>query len=188
MRGSFVLACVALFAASPALAKGKGFALPDCLDREERVLDVNNEEVLRWKEETPNGYKDRALVTGTLVGVLLDRRSHIQLEVDLTPESDANGRRDHLEIIFSKDFGKVSDVRPGLEVTACGDYITANKRKGHFPPSPVDAILHWVHKSTNENRHPSGFMAINGVLYGNDDPGAWDGERLVDAFSFSFAD
>jgi len=141
--------------------------LPDCLDRNRQVIrGDNNEEVLRWKEETKNQYKDRALIKGVLVGITLDRRSHLQLEVNLVGDENSRDVRNHIEVIYNKSFGEVAAVSPGMTVEACGDYITSNAQSGPYKPSPMGAILHWVHKSNTPNRHASGFLAIDGKVYG----------------------
>lgn len=124
----------------------------------------NNEQVLRWKETTKNSFKARAFVEGTLVGVIRDRHSHLHLEIDLSDES--NSRSEHLEVIYNKKFGEVPPYRQGMLVQACGDYITSNRHDGRYEPSPVGAIIHWIHMSPKPERHPSGFMAINGKVTG----------------------
>jgi hypothetical protein len=142
-------------------------ALPICLDRQQKPIEGNNnDQVLYWKTHSQNQYHDRALVSGVLVGVFLDRRSHLQLDVDLDPSTAGGALGDHIEIIYNKSFGQVGEFRPGDKVEACGDYITSTKQAGHYPPSPAGAILHWVHKSNNPGRHADGFLAIGGVVYG----------------------
>jgi hypothetical protein len=143
-------------------------AYPTCLDFDRRPLTVNNDEVLKWKENTPNQYKDRALVVGSLVKVLLDRKSHLHLEMDLTPEHGAEDRDDHVEIVYNKEFGSVGKIAPGQEIVACGDYITSVAQSGPFKPSPVGAIVHWVHASNNTERHVHGFLMIGGKMFGQE--------------------
>lgn len=151
---------------------------PTCMDFDRRPLPVNNDEVLKWKDNTPNQYKDRALVVGSLVGVLLDRKSHLHLEMDLTPEQGSADRDDHVEIIYNKEFGNVDKIAPGLEVVACGDYITSNAQSGPYKPSPVGAIVHWVHASNNTEKHVHGFLMIGGKMFGQ--------EHAVDPLSSVF--
>lgn len=141
--------------------------LPTCLDRNRQAIrGDNNAEVLRWKEQTQNQYKDRALISGTLVGVILDRNSHLHLQVNLTGDENGKDIRDHIEIVYNKSFGEVAAVSPGMKVQACGDYITASEQSGPYKPSPVGAIVHWVHKSNTPDRHANGFLAIDGKVYG----------------------
>jgi hypothetical protein len=142
-------------------------SLPVCVDKDRAQFRSNNEEVIRWKKQTQNQYKDRALVIGTLVGVLLDRSSHLHLQIDLDPAQN-RGNDDQIEIVYNKSFGAVPAQRPGVVVAACGDYITARDRSGNFPPSPVGAVVHWVHASNNEGKHAHGFLSVNGVVYGNE--------------------
>lgn len=125
---------------------------------------INNEQVLQWKENTPSGYKARAFVEGIIVGTLVDRNSHLHLEIDLSAAS--NSRAEHLEVVYNKQFGEVPSYRQGSVVHACGDYITSNRRNGNYDPSPVGAIIHWIHMSPKQDRHPSGFLAIDGQVTG----------------------
>lgn len=144
--------------------------LPECLDKDGRpISSPNNEEVLRWKTSTPNQYHDRALVAGTLVGVFSSKGDHLHLDVFLGQGAKGTGRDSDIEVVYNTAFGNVDEpLRPGMEVVACGDYITATDRAGRYPPSPVGAILHWVHKRMRGD-HPHGFMMIDGTLYGQKD-------------------
>lgn len=141
---------------------------PSCLDFDRRPLEVNNNEVLQWKEKTPNQYKDRALIVGSLINVILDRKSHLHLEMDLTPEEGSDDRDDHIEIVYNKEFGRVDRLEKGLEIVACGDYITSNEQSGPYKPSPLGAIVHWVHASNNTQKHVHGFLMIDGKLFGHE--------------------
>lgn len=141
--------------------------LPVCLDKNRSQFRSNNEEVIRWKVQTKNQYKDRALVIGSLVGVIQDRPSHLHLQVDMDP-ANQRGNEDQIEIIYNKEFGAVAAARPGVTVAACGDYITSRERSGNYPASPVGAIVHWVHASNNEAKHAHGFLSVDGILYGNE--------------------
>jgi hypothetical protein len=162
----------AIFLSAPDWAEARGFpeagALPTCVDRRGQPMAVNNEEVIRWKESSPNQYRNRALVQGSLVRILLDRRTHLHLEVDLSPVSPDGDRADHIEIIYNKKFGRLDEFSPGQDVVACGVYITAREQAGPYRPSPVGAVVHWVHSSYNERKHPSGFLAIDGKVFGRE--------------------
>lgn len=153
---------------SPGSREGSVSALPICLDKDRRPIQGNNnEEVLKWKDTTKNQYLDRALIVGKFVGVLLDRQSHLQIEVDLGQGGNGQGKKDSIEIIYNKEFGAIPGIRPGATIAACGDYITSREQAGRYPPSPAGAIVHWVHASNNPEKHPSGFVAVDGVVYGN---------------------
>lgn len=125
---------------------------------------VNNAQVLQWKENTKSGYKARAFVEGIVVATLVDRGSHLHIEIDLSNASSS--RSEHLEVIYNKQFGEVPQYRQGSLVQACGDYITSTQRNGGYDPSPVGAIIHWIHMSPKPNNHPSGFLAIDGKVTG----------------------
>lgn len=164
----WLLALVFGFFSSLAFA---GNVQPPCLGENGQPLTNSVAQVLKWKESTPNQFKARALISGVIVGTTLDRNSHLQLEVDLTPQT-SNDRdvSEHIEMIYNKEFGEVTDFRPGLPLVACGDYITSTAKAGGYPASPMGAIIHWVHMSPNPAKHPSGFLMINGVLYGQNNP------------------
>ncbi len=133
--------------------------MPDCLGDEGDALVVDNAQVLLWKTTTKNQFKARARVQGVLVEVYRDKNTHKHFAIQIGDESS-----DRLEVIYEKSFGPLPDLRPGMQVEACGDYITST-RDSKYPRSPDDAIIHWVHKS-NSDHHPSGYVAIDGVAYG----------------------
>ena len=128
----------------------------------------NNDQVLQWKTSTRSGFTARAFIVGVLVAILTDQGAHLHLEVDLS--NHGNGRAEHLEVIYNKQFGEVPPLRLGMEVQACGDYITSTQVNNGYPPSPVGAIIHWIHMSPKPDRHPSGFLVIDGHLTGQNDP------------------
>lgn len=145
--------------------------LPGCEDFDGRPLQVNNRQVLEWKQSTKNQFKDRGYVTGVLVGVIQQRPSHLHLDVFLGETQSGTGKDSDIELIYNREFGdvNVNNLRPGMEVSACGDYITSNKDTPRYKASPLGAILHWIHKATG-GTHPSGFLMIDGQLYGAEDP------------------
>lgn len=141
----------------------------ECKGKENQNLPINNEEVLKWKESTPNQFKARAHVMGTIVGTLLDRDSHLHIEIDLN-SGPQMARNEHLEVVYNKKFGEVPQYRNGMILQACGDYITATQSSGNYKPSPVGAIIHWVHMSPDPHRHAGGFLAIDGKVTGQTNP------------------
>ncbi len=142
--------------------------LPTCTDAHGHPIAVNNEQVLKWKTSTPNAYLDRGFITGTLVGLFNEKNGHLHLDVFIGQNGTGRGHESDIEVIYNESFGKVQgQLTPGMEVSACGDYITSTEQTGRYPPSPVGAILHWIHKSNN-NRHASGFLMIDGKLYGQE--------------------
>lgn len=134
-------------------------------------MQVDNERVIQLKKTTKNQYKDRAFVTGVLVGVLQDRKSHLHLDVFLGETPSGRGKDSDIEIIYNKAFDYVDSraLRPGVEVSACGDFINSFEQAGRYPASPVGAILHWVHMAPRPP-HQNGFLVIDGRLYGQTDP------------------
>jgi hypothetical protein len=142
---------------------------PVCLNKQgNAIVAPNNDQVIAWKTSTPSSYLDRGFIRGTIVTVIPSNPSHLHLEVSLSQKNGA-GKANNIEIIYNMEFGQTpNDLRPGMEVIACGDYITSNQQNGPYPPSPDNAILHWVHKAMND-RHESGFLMIDGRLYGQED-------------------
>ncbi|MGZ3650054.1 MAG: hypothetical protein ACXVB9_10925 [Bdellovibrionota bacterium] len=135
---------------------------PDCIDRGVN-LQVNNEQVIQWKSSTRNQFQARAHVAGPITAVYPDHSGHHHFQIQLDKIQG-----DTLEVIFNEDFGAVPALTTGMNVEACGDYITSNAPSGPYPASPDNAIIHWVHASPNPNNHPSGFMMVDGVVYGQD--------------------
>lgn len=125
-------------------------------------LPVNNGQVLDWKFNSKNQFKDRGHVQGILTKIYQNKTGHRHLQVQI-----GDSPRDKVEIIYNESFGKMPEevLRLGANFEVCGDYITSNKRAGGYPASPDGAIIHWVHKSTN-NHHDSGYVMIDGELYG----------------------
>lgn len=169
VRGIFAFLCLGLVTVSVAEA-GKP-RLPDCNDNRGNPMQVDNQRVIDLKKNTKNQYKDRAFITGVLVGVLKDRQSHLHLDVFLGETLGGKGKDSDIEIIYNKAFDAVDTraLRPGVEVSACGDFINAFDSAGRYPPSPVGAIIHWTHMAPRPP-HQHGFLVIDGRLYGQTDP------------------
>gem|GEM_PF-567094 len=140
-----------------------GVEAPDCHDDNRRSLQVDNGQVVTWKAKTPNQFKARAYVQGEVVRLFPERNSHDHFEIQIGPNP-----KDVLEVIYNKSFGDLRDVRPGMTVAACGDYITSTAQSGPYPASPSGAIIHWVHFNPREGGHPHGFLIIDGELFGDD--------------------
>jgi len=136
-------------------------AAPSCLDGHSREVTATNEQVLRWKTTTPNQFLSRAHVTGVIENIYPARNGHDHFEIKIGPNS-----KDTLEIVYNQSFGGIEHLVPGASVEACGDYITSNAPTQNYEASPDGAILHWIHRSPNPTRHPSGYLIIDGTLYG----------------------
>ena len=143
---------------------------PSCLNFQHDQIQINNEEVIRWKTTTPNSFKDRGFISGKLSEILVERNGHLHFDVNLSPLSGQSDLSDHIEVVYNKQFGVVEHFPVGADIVACGDYITSTAQNGKFPPSPMGAIVHWVHMSPDLDRHPSGFLVVNGRLAGQHNP------------------
>jgi hypothetical protein len=126
----------------------------------------NNDQVLHWKVNSKNQFRDRARVQGKIVRVYPDRNGHEHFSIQIGPQST-----DTVEIVYNQQFGAVPDPQVGVEVEACGDYITSTAvspapRGGSYPASPDGAIVHWVHFAPARSGHTSGYLVIGGVLTG----------------------
>lgn len=153
---------------SSALAEGA----PECLAHGQS-LGVNNDQVLQWKQTTENEFLARAHVTGQIVKVFDDRNGHNHFLIDLGEGSRGGEGDGALEVVYNEEFGALPDLRDGMQVEACGDYITATGRggrHGEYPPSPAGAIIHWVHANSKGSGHDSGYLMIEGQVYGLEDP------------------
>jgi hypothetical protein len=73
---------------------------------------------------------------------------------------------DNIEIIYNTQFGQLPPIRPGSQIAICGDYITSNAPTSQYQASPDGAIIHWVHRSNNPRKHATGYLVVNGSLYG----------------------
>lgn len=156
-RAGFHKSAVVLLAAwtlgGPALARDQ--QLPNCQGAQE----VDNERVQGWVESAENGFQSRGHIFGKIVEVYDDRTGHKHFAVQIGEVRD-----DAVEVIYNEEFGDLPELEIGMEVEACGDFIQSNEDTRRYRASPEDAILHWVHRSTGN--HPSGYVAIDGVLYG----------------------
>lgn len=137
-------------------------AAPACLDSLGNSLGNSDSQVAQWKTSTPNQFTARALVHGTIQQIYPDENGHNHFEIILDDHQTT------LEVIYNISFGALPQLQAGEDVKACGDYITSTAPSGHYVASPDGAIIHWIHKNPNPkpNAHPSGFLEIDGVVYG----------------------
>jgi hypothetical protein len=161
-----VLGTTLAMALLPSVAMGgHDDAPPTCLDEHSKVLEYNNEVVVRWVKSTPNQYKSRAHINGTVVKIYAMQSDHHHISVQI-----GNNVTEVIEVIYNEAFGKiVREVEVGSTVQACGDYITSKAPHGPYRASPDGAILHWVHRSTKSSHH-HGYLMIDGILYGDNKP------------------
>jgi len=132
-----------------------------CPDNNGNNIPINNSQVLQWKTSTHNQFLARAHVKGVVMDVYPDHSGHNHFAIDL--DSNPN---DGLEVVYNISFGDIPGVNVGDMVEACGDYITSDEATSQYPASPMGAIIHWIHRNPSGQGHPSGFLIINGQLYG----------------------
>ena len=154
----FVCVWVSVTVSASALAAGN--SLP-CLDSRGNPLQVDNEQVLIWKRSTPNQALFRAHVQGPVIALYPNRNGHNHFKIQIGPK-----RTDTLEVVYSQDFGGLPAIRPGTIAEACGDYITSDEPTAQYPASPDGAIIHWIHLNPSHRGHPSGFLILNGTVFG----------------------
>jgi hypothetical protein len=155
---------VGIFAGS---ARGAAEALPPCRAHGQ-TLQLNNEQVLDWRNSTPNQFRNRGLVSGPVTRIFLDAGDgdHVHFEIQIGPEKD-----DVIEVVFNSEFGNLPDqIELDMPVTACGDYITSNAPTKQYPASPSGALIHWLHFDP-DNHHDDGWMVIGGKVYGMEGQG-----------------
>jgi hypothetical protein len=161
--------CVAGLRPALSWADDRPLAAPEC-PAYGHDLPLNNEQVLHWKRTTNNQFQERAHVEGQIVRLFPDATGHHHFEIQI-----GHGGADTIEVIYNEDFGKLPPLRKGVEVEACGDYITAKAQSGPYPPSPAGAIVHWVHANPDGKGHPPGFLVVDGALCGQDTQNAGPG-------------
>lgn len=132
-----------------------------CVDDHGNTLDINVEQVLLWKKTTKNQFLARAHIKGVVRVVYPDRNGHDHFQAVIGKNADET-----IEVIYNESFGALPQVVPGMTVEACGDYITSNAATPQYAPSPDGAIIHWIHRSNNPERHKHGFVSLNGKMYG----------------------
>jgi len=161
LSAPFILALFATAFATP-FTTGSASAAPPCLEKNGVEVRAGNEQVLRWKSSTPNQFLSRAHVSGTIQNLYPDRNGHSHFQIKIGP-----GPGDTIELVYNLSFGTIPRLIPGAHAEACGDYITSNAPTQNYEPSPDGAIVHWIHRSRNPARHPSGYLELDGTLYGN---------------------
>ena len=134
---------------------------PDCLGSKGEVLPVIDDQVLKWKTTTANQFLARAHVLGKVSDIYPDHNGHTHFAIVF----DANPK-DNLEIIYNQTFGALPHLAVGMTVEACGDYITSDAPTTQYPASPAGAIIHWIHRNPSAHGHPSGYLMIDGALFG----------------------
>jgi hypothetical protein len=72
---------------------------------------------------------------------------------------------DTIELVYNDSFGELPELRLGMDVEACGDYITSYAPSGPYPASPDGALVHWVHHNPHGS-HPDGYVVIDGKVFG----------------------
>jgi hypothetical protein len=161
LTGLFFLS-IAFASAVPTISAAEE-EIPPCMS-DHKPIPVNNKEVLVWKTSTPNQFKHRSYVSGTVLQAYPDHSGHQHFQLQIGP----NPKKDTIEVIYNRDFGDAPEPYEGMQVSACGDYITATKKSPHGPASPDGAIIHWVHMNPDNKGHPHGFMVMDGELIGYD--------------------
>ena len=158
IQGLFVLT---QFLIHSSLAFVPQASAPDCLDNSGKNITINNAQVIEWKTSTPYQFLARGHVEGIVRDIYPDHTGHHHFAIDL--DSNPN---DSIEVIYNVGFGELPAIKIGMKVEACGDYITSNAPTGQYQASPNGAIIHWVHRNPKPQGHKSGFLVIDGALYG----------------------
>lgn len=133
---------------------------PDCISGSS-AMPIDNQAVLNLKTSTPNQFLARAHISGTVGQVYADEHGHNHFELLI-----GSGPTDSIEVIYNISFGNLPTIQTGMSVEACGDFINSDAATSQYPASPDNAIIHWVHRNPKGHGHASGFLDINGQLYG----------------------
>lgn len=154
---TLVFASLTLVLGNQALAEDPS---PECLDGS-KVLQIDAPKVLGWISTSNNSFLARARVAGRISEVLPDQTGHDHFLIQIGPKQS-----DVIEAIYNAEFGKLPKLAVGQEAEACGDYITTK----NDPKLHAQAIIHWIHKSDNPTKHESGYIKIDGLVYGLEVP------------------
>ena len=146
------------------MAMARAAGSPPCLGTNGAPLPVNDQQVINWKNSTPNQYHNRGHIEGVLTQVFSNNHGHHHFEVKIGPNPGNT-----IEVIYNEAFGSLPQLQPGDQIEACGDYITSNAQAGRYPPSPDGAILHWVHEAPRPT-HESGYVVVDGQVCGQHRP------------------
>ncbi len=135
-------------------------AIPECKDHGQ-VMGVDNARVLNLKTTTQNAFLSRGYVSGPVNRIFPEKNGHQHYEIKL-----GDGADDVIEVVYNKAFGATPEPQDGMQIQACGDYITSYAPSGPYEASPSKAIIHWVHYNPKEKGHDHGFVVMSGGLYG----------------------
>lgn len=138
-----------------------GTPAPECLNKQGNAMPVMDQQVIDWKASTPNQFQARARVDGVISDIYPDRNGHNHFAIVLDSNPDHN-----LEVVYNQSFGRIPHLIIGMKIEVCGDYITSDAPTSQYPASPAGAIIHWIHKNPSSHGHKSGYLMINGSLYG----------------------
>jgi hypothetical protein len=141
------------------LVREERVSTPACMDHG-RNIPVNNSEVVHWKSNTQNQFLARGHILGTVDTVYSDKNGHNHFSVRIGSCEECT-----IEVIYNVEFGDLPELKAGMQIEACGDYITSFAPSGPYPASPDGAILHWVHRNPRGG-HPSGYVMVDGKVYG----------------------
>jgi len=133
---------------------------PECLS-DGKPIAIDDQAVITMKTTTPNQYLARAHVNGTITNIFADETGHNHFEITMGPNPG-----DTLEVIYNISFGQLPTLQMGMSVEACGDFINSFAATSEYPESPDNAIIHWIHRNPSDKGHASGFLMIDGTLYG----------------------
>ena len=137
-------------------------AIPPC-EVHSSLLPIDNANALHLEKTTANQYTTQAHVEGLITTVYPNRNGHNHFAIQLGDDASQG-----IEVVYSIAFGALPQLTPGMKVEACGEFINSDAPTSQYPASPMGAIIHWVHTNLKQgaNAHPSGFIVIDGALFG----------------------
>jgi hypothetical protein len=137
---------------------------PECDDASGQPISINNSQVLTWEKTTANQFLARGNVEGDVVALYPNQTGHAHFAIQIGSDPSQT-----LEVIYDLAFGAIPSIQKGMHIQACGDYITSDQATSQYPVSPCGAIIHWIHMAPKPT-HQSGFLMINGQIYGQQNP------------------
>lgn len=134
-------------------------AAPTCYDHGS-AIDVDNDQVVKWKSTTENEFTARAHVSGKVTKIYKAHDGHAHFQATIGDSDDAT-----VELIFNDDFGTHLNPTVGQSVEACGDYITSIAVT-QYPISPDHGLIHWLHENPHHHGHDDGWLVLDGRTFG----------------------
>ena len=109
---------------------------PTCLDESGRNIPVDNDQAISDKKNTANGALSRDHVKGPITKIYPNQPGHNHFEIALNDSGDT------LEVVYDYAFGNLPELKEGMTVEACGDFINSYAPERGYQASPDLSLIH----------------------------------------------